>query len=67
MEIAAIEKQQRYIVFSAHLDERVLIGFPSLFADVRRNVSDTWGREETATVKLTVKPRTTIRRTTWVA
>lgn len=66
MEIAAIEKQH-YIVFSIYLDERVLIGFLSLFADVRRNVSDTWGREETATVKLTVKPRMTIRRIIWVA
>lgn len=66
MEIAAIERQH-YIVFSIHLNEHVLIGFMSLFADVRRNVSDTWGREETATVKLTVKLRMIIQRIIWVA
>lgn len=66
MEIAAIERQY-YIVFSIHLNEHVLIGSTSLFPDVRRNVSDTWGREETETVKLTVKLRMIIQRIIWVA
>lgn len=66
MEIATIERQH-YVLFRRYPDECALIEFPSLFADARRNVSDTWGREETAMVKLMVRPRMIIRRTTWVA